>query len=234
MAAERPGDLIWMRPGHRGGGRPAQHSREEITAAAIAIADRDGLDAGSMRAVAAALGTGAASLYRYIETREDLLDLMADAAGSEYDFAAPAGDWLADLIAVGQQAREIMRRHPWLATLVITRPVLGPNGLVLLEQVLGLLSACPASLAAKLDAFAMLTAVTALFAQNESGGGPGTRRNAAYLAHVLQAGQHPRLAELLAPGPAGHAAPPGPPGEGAADRYPEIMARVLTGLLASG
>jgi AcrR family transcriptional regulator len=227
-----------MRPGHTGGGRPAQRSREEITAAAIAIADQDGLDAVSMRAVAAALGTGAASLYRYIESREDLLDLMADAAGAEYQFAEPTGDWLADLIGIGQQARLIMRRHPWLATLVIARPVLGPNGLVLLERVLGLLAPCPASVAAKLDAFAMLNAVTALFAQNESGGGPGTRRNAAYLAHAIASGQHPRLAELLAPDPAGHTAPASPAGARAPDanppdRYADIMARILTGLLTS-
>jgi AcrR family transcriptional regulator len=195
-----------------------------------------------MRAVAAALGTGAASLYRYIESREDLLDLMTDATAAEYRFAEPTGDWLADLIGIGQQARLIMRRHPWLATLVITRPVLGPNGLDLLEQVLRLLAWCPASLAAKLDAFAMLNAVTALFAQNELGGGPGAGRNAAYLAHALQAGQHPRLAELLAADAAGHGAPTGPAGAvapeggtpdgGAPDRYPDIMARVLTGLLA--
>jgi AcrR family transcriptional regulator len=237
MTAERSGDSIWMRPGHTGGGRPAQRSREEITAAAMSIADRDGLDAVSMRAVAAALGTGAASLYRYIESREDLLDLMTDAAGAEYRFAEPTGDWLADLIGIGQQARLIMRRHSWLATLVITRPVLGPNGLALLERVLGLLAPCPASLAAKLDAFAMLSAVTALFAQNEWGGGPGTGRNAAYLAHALQAGQYPRLAELLAAGPAAHnppssAAGAGLPDQATPDRYPDIMARVLTGLLA--
>ena len=257
MTAERSGDVIWMRPGHTGGGRPAQRSREEITEAAMAIADRDGLDAVSMRAVAAALGTGAASLYRYIESREDLLDLMTDAAGAEYQFAEPTGDWLADLIGIGQQARLIMRRHPWLATLVISRPVLGPNGLDLLERVLGLLASCPASLAAKVDAFAMLTAVTALFVQNESGGGPGTGRNAAYLAHALRAGQHPRLAALLAVDPAGRNAPTGQaeadsPDRGTQDggtshgsapdvdmqdadtpdRYPDIMGRVLTGLLA--
>jgi AcrR family transcriptional regulator len=230
MTAERSGDVIWMRPGHAGGGRPALRSREEITAAAMAIADRDGLAAVSMRAVAAALGTGAASLYRYVESREDLLDLMTDAAGGEYRFAEPTGDWLADLIGIGQQARLIMRRHPWLATLVITRPVLGPNGLDLLERVLGLLASCPASLAAKLDAFAMLNALTALFAQNESGTGPGAGRNAAHLAHALQAGEHPRLAELLAADPAAHSAPDG----GTPDRYPDIMARVLTGLLAPG
>jgi AcrR family transcriptional regulator len=243
MTAERSADVIWMRPGHTGGGRPAQRSRAEITAAAIAIADRHGLDAVSMRGVAAALGTGAASLYRYVESRGDLLDLMADAAGAEYLFAEPTGDWLADLIGIGQQARLIMRRHPWLATLVIARPVLGPNGLALLERALRLLAPCSASLAAKLDAFAMLNAVTALFAQNESGGGPGTERNAAYLAYALQAGQHPRLAELLVADPAGPAAPASPAGAGGPgkdtpdgntpDRYADIMARILTGLLAS-
>jgi AcrR family transcriptional regulator len=62
------GDVIWMRPGHAATGRPAQRSREEITAVAIAIADWEGLDAVSMRRVAAGLGTGAASLYRYVPT----------------------------------------------------------------------------------------------------------------------------------------------------------------------
>jgi AcrR family transcriptional regulator len=55
---------IWMRPERAGVGRPAQRSRAEITAAAVAIADREGLDAVSMRRVAAELGTGAASLDR--------------------------------------------------------------------------------------------------------------------------------------------------------------------------
>lgn len=240
MTGGRSGDVIWMRPAHRGGGRPAQRSREQITAAAIAIADAGGLDAVSMRAVAAALGTGAASLYRYVETRDDLLDLMTDAAGGGYAFGAPTGDWLADLVAVGEQARSLMGRHPWLPALVITRPVLGPNGVVLLEHVLGLLAPCPAGLAAKLDAFALLNAVTALFALNEQGGGPGTARSAAYLAHVLAGGRHPRLAELLAPAPAdlaaagGPAGPEGPEGEDAADRYSGIMTRILSGLLAGG
>src|ERR1700733_1336935 len=83
MAAAEGGDPIWMRPERAATGRPPQHSRDEITAAAIAIADREGLDAVSMRRVAAELGTGAASLYRYLDTREDLLDLMIDATGSE-------------------------------------------------------------------------------------------------------------------------------------------------------
>jgi len=185
----------------------AGHSRDEITAAAVAIADREGLDAVSMRRVAARLGTGAASLYRYLKSREDLLD-------------------------IGEQARAIMRRHPWLPPLLTTRPVLGPNGLVLLEHVMEALAPHPASSAAKLEAFGLLNAATALFVQNELADGPGRQqRNAAYLRYTLAAGHRPRLAELLAT----PSSPPGTsPPEAAshpADRYRDILARILSGLL---
>src|ERR1700678_4221564 len=117
MAAERPGEVIWMRAPGAAVGRPAQHSRAEITAVALGLADREGLDAVSMRRVAAELGTGAASLYRYVETRDELLDLMTDASGAEYDLQAPPGNWLAGLLALGEQCRSVLRRHPWLAAL---------------------------------------------------------------------------------------------------------------------
>jgi len=233
MAAGGGGGVIWMRPERAAAGRPAGHSRDEITAAAVAIADREGLDAVSMRRVAADLGTGAASLYRYLQTRDDLLDLMIDAAGAEYAFTAPTGDWLTDLLDIGEQARAIMRRHPWLPPLLITRPVLGPSGLVLLEQFLEALASHPAIIPAKLEAFALFNAATALFVQNELAGGPARQeRNAAYLHHALAAGDHPRLAELLG-------APPSPAPislreatTGPAYRYRDILARILSGLLA--
>jgi AcrR family transcriptional regulator len=221
------GGSIWLRPPRATAGRPPQHTRAEITAAAVAIADRDGLAAVSMRRVAADLGTGAASLYRYLDTREDLLDLMTDATGAGYALPAPSGDWLADLTVVGQQARGIMRRHPWLPALVITRPALGPHGIALLEHVLSVLAGHPAPLAAKLEAFAMLNTITAVFVQHElAGGSAAQQRNQAYLQHVLAAGDHPRLAQLLGAAGAG----PARPAE-AADPYPGILARVLTGLL---
>jgi AcrR family transcriptional regulator len=232
MTPEGAGDVIWMRPEHAATGRPAKRSREEITAAAVTIADREGLDAVSMRRVAAALGTGAASLYRYVETRADLLDLMIDSTASEYVFTTPTGDWLADLLGIGEQARVIMRRHPWLPSLLITRSTLGPSGLVLLEHVLEALAPHPAGHAAKLEAFAILNAVTALFVHNElTGGSARQQRNAAYLHHALAAGRRPRLAELLAPASPAQAGPP----EAApdpAERYRDILARILSGLLA--
>jgi AcrR family transcriptional regulator len=233
MVAGGGGGVIWMRPERAAAGRPAGRSRDEITAAAIAIADREGLDAVSMRRVAADLGTGAASLYRYLQTREDLLDLMVDATGAEYAFTAPTGDWLTDLLDIGEQARAIMRHHPWLPPLLTTRPVLGPNGLVLLEHVLETLASHPASTAAKLEAFALLTAATALFVQNELAGGPAQQQhNVAYLHHALAGGRHPRLAELLAAPPSPLQTGPPDPSTGPADRYRDILARILSGLLA--
>lgn len=221
----QPADApIWLRPERADTGRPARRSRAQIAAAAIEVADADGIDAVSMRRVAASLGTGAASLYRYVDTRDDLLDLMADGAGAEYDLPAPGDDWLAGLVAVGVQARAIMLRHPWLADLVLTRPALGPHGLALLEHVLGVLARHRATPSAKLEAFGMLTALTAVFVQAEtSGDATLQRRNAVFLQHAVASGEHPELARLLA------AAEPVPADP--ADRFARLLGRVLTGLL---
>jgi AcrR family transcriptional regulator len=235
MTAQEPVPSIWLRPERAQAGRPAQHTRAGITAVAVDIADREGLDAVSMRRVAAELGTGAASLYRYVRTREDLLDLMTDATGAEYEFAEPAGEWLAELVAVGEQSRAILRRHPWLPGLAITRPVIGPNGLRLVERFLSILDGHPAPLDTKMEAFALLNGITATSVLYEQAGGPDLQaRNVGYLRHALASGDHPRLAALMTaspgsgdPGVPGDRTEPGDP----ADRYPDILARLLAGLL---
>jgi AcrR family transcriptional regulator len=224
-AAERPAASIWLRPERSAVGRPAQWSRAEITQVALRVADAEGLDAVSMRHVAAELGTGAASLYRYIETREDLLDLMTDATGAEYEPTPPTGDWLADLIAFGEQARFIFRRHRWLAGLTMTRPVIGPNGTALIEHFLTLLQGHPAAIGTKMEAFGMLNGITAAFALQEQADQGLQARNLAYLGHALTSGKHPRLAAFLSP----QAQLPRP--EELAGHYPDLIGRVLTGLL---
>ena len=221
--AGRQGPVIWMRREQAPVGRPAERSRAEITAAAVELADREGLEAVSMRRVASLLGTGAASLYRYVTTRDDLLDLMTDSTASEYDPPAPSGDWQADLLVIARQARDIMRRHPWLPGMVISHPVLGPHGIDLLEHVLRVLADNPAEPALKLEAFALLSGLTALFVQNEmAAADTSAQRQSAYLRHVAAAGTHPGIAALLAASP-----PEGSPH----DRFDAVFARVLTGLL---
>ncbi|HEY5843670.1 MAG TPA: TetR/AcrR family transcriptional regulator, partial [Mycobacterium sp.] len=88
-------DSIWTRPDRGTRGPRPEHSRTEIAAAAIVLADSGGLDAATMRAVAGALGTTAGSLYRYLSSREDLLDLMIDAALGELRLGRKSvGGWL--------------------------------------------------------------------------------------------------------------------------------------------
>ncbi|WP_327111554.1 TetR/AcrR family transcriptional regulator [Nocardia sp. NBC_01730] len=124
---------IWMRPEElerSGPGRRPGYSRAKIIEAAVKVADVEGLDAATMRRIAVELGTGAMSLYRYVTSRDDLVDLMIDAALGEIDLPArPSGDWRSDLSLVAEETRAVGLRHPWQITLANRRPTLGPNSL---------------------------------------------------------------------------------------------------------
>ena len=119
--------LIWERlaPGTRGP-RPGL-THDQITREAMTLADAEGLGAVTIRGVAARLGVGTMSLYRYVAAKEDLLDLILDAAYAEIQTTGAAtGDWQADLRTLAQLTRGMLRSHPWAATLLATRPPLGP------------------------------------------------------------------------------------------------------------
>lgn len=75
-------EVIWARPERAGRGPKPAFSRADIAAAAVRIADAEGLDAVSMRKVAAELGCGTMSLYNYVPRKEDLHELMLDAVES--------------------------------------------------------------------------------------------------------------------------------------------------------
>ncbi|WP_242910500.1 TetR/AcrR family transcriptional regulator [Actinomadura terrae] len=131
---------IWLAPERQGRGPRPAYSRAQITEAAVRIADAEGLDAASMRRIAADLGTGAMSLYRYVPSRDGLVELMYDHVLGEQEFPArPTGDWRADLALVAQNARAMLLRHPWVLTARRARGVPGPNQLRLLEFGLGAL-----------------------------------------------------------------------------------------------
>ena len=141
-------------------------------ATAIALADADGLAAVSMRGVAAALGTSGGSLYRYLSSRDDLLDLMTDAAVGELRPYAREGDvvepaWLAEMLAVGRRQLDLYRRHPWLLD-VLERPTgIGPEGLAWFDNCLRILEPLPCAVTVKLEAIAMMTGVVSLVARSE-------------------------------------------------------------------
>ncbi|MFG3253304.1 TetR/AcrR family transcriptional regulator [Streptomyces sp. NPDC048172] len=131
---------IWMRPERATYGPTPVYSRAKITEAAVRIADAEGLEAATMRRIAADIGTGAMSLYRYVPNRENLVELMADQVMGEIDVTdMPSGDWRADLTRYADEQRAMWMRHPWIATVQRSLPSFGPNQLVLVERLMGVL-----------------------------------------------------------------------------------------------
>ena len=116
-------------------------SRAEIVGTAIAVADAEGPDAISMRRIARELGAGAMSLYWYVASKEELLDLMLDAIEAEIEVPEPSGDWRADLGAFAHRTRAALSRHMWAIEFIGTRPPSGPNDVRNLERLLSLLDA---------------------------------------------------------------------------------------------
>src|ERR1039457_7550624 len=97
LKAGRRGPSIWARPERSARGPSPEHSRAEIASAGIRLAAADGLSAVTMRSAASAIGTAPASLYRYVATRDELVELMADQVYGEYVYEPPSGRPVADL-----------------------------------------------------------------------------------------------------------------------------------------
>jgi AcrR family transcriptional regulator len=119
--------LVWERPEPPDRPVPAPLSRERIVRAAIRLADADGLAAVSLRKVAAVLDVGPMRLYGYIDTKEELLDLMVDAVHAE--IRPTGGSWREVLLSLAHTTRQAVHQHEWLADLLGGRPQLGPNKL---------------------------------------------------------------------------------------------------------
>ncbi|MCQ2000920.1 TetR/AcrR family transcriptional regulator [Arthrobacter zhaoxinii] len=92
-----------------------------IAAAAVRIADADGLDAVSMRRVAAEFGVSAMALYRHVADRSALLLLMAEAAAGDYALLPGRGlGWQETLEHLADAQWRAFTAHPWLLRIVLT------------------------------------------------------------------------------------------------------------------
>ncbi|MFF0189185.1 TetR/AcrR family transcriptional regulator C-terminal domain-containing protein [Streptomyces sp. NPDC005244] len=197
---------VWTRP------RPEPRRRapgvDQYVAAALAVADAEGLAAVSMRRVAGDLGSGTASLYRYITNRDELVDLMVDAAQGEDPLPEPTGDWRADLGAVAHGLRTTLLRHPWLAGELTGRPALGPNSLRRSESALRAGVALTPDITLASQALGtvrayVLGSVAAQLALRRAEQRTGLseeewqRSVGPYITEVLAAGEHPMLARRV-------------------------------------
>lgn len=130
----------WWRAPRATGRRTVPLSREAIIDAALAILDREGVDALTIRRLAQELGTGAASLYWHIGGKEELGELVYDRIMGEIDLPeADPARWEDQLKEVARQAYRAMLSHNDAVRLSIGRPPTGPHTLGIVEWMLALM-----------------------------------------------------------------------------------------------
>lgn len=108
---------------------------EQIVAAGVELADAEGIEALSMRKLAQKLDVGTMSLYRYVPSKTELLNLMLDTVvgPSHARMTAPEQGWREFLTTTAYEARQLYLEHPWALQANWSRPVLGPNSVADLE-----------------------------------------------------------------------------------------------------
>lgn len=158
--------LLWDGLPEREKGPRRSLTLTQIVTAAVDLADDAGADALSMRALAQKLGVGTMSLYRYIPSKTELLNLMLDSVVGptpSRDKARHQG-WRTFLTTTAQEARRMYLAHPWALQANWSRPVLGPNSLADLELFMSGVRDLPLSdrekmnLATTLDSYVLGTA----------------------------------------------------------------------------
>jgi AcrR family transcriptional regulator len=214
-------------PPRRRGPRP-RHSRADVVRAAVAIADGDGLDAVTFRAVAARLGTGVMSLYNYVPDKQALVYDMAELVSAEVDLPQPSGDWRADMHLVAGEQRALAYRHPWLIAAVSHLQPLGPATLALLEFALGALEPTGLSARDRLELIALVNGFVLNMVHTELTGraaAPGHQaRQFAMLPELLATGRYPRFAAVIAEGGE-------PETFDAAAHFDRLLDKILDGLV---
>jgi AcrR family transcriptional regulator len=114
-------------------------SRERVLRAAIDLADRDGIEALSMRKLGQELGVDAMAMYRHVRSKDDMLDGVVDAIVGDIDRPLADEDWKASLREQAMAARRVMLRHPWARRVLEERGTSGPAALAHIEAVLATL-----------------------------------------------------------------------------------------------
>jgi AcrR family transcriptional regulator len=200
-----------------------------VVRAAVALADAEGLDAVTIRAVARRLGTGVMSLYSYVPDKQTLVYDMVEEVSGELSLPEPGGDWRADMHVLAGAQRALLRRHPWLIEATSHLQPLGPGTLAVLEFALGALEPTGLPAAARLEAFAMVNGfvVSLVRTGRASQAAPDPAQAAAQVARLgelLATGRYPRFAAALAQG--------GPPATDLDSQFGRLLDRILDGLVS--
>jgi AcrR family transcriptional regulator len=206
-------DTVWARDEQSTSG-PQPLSRETIVAAAIEIADAEGLEAVSIRRLATKLDARPMSLYSHIGRKGDLIELMIDEVmgGAILPDGPPTDDWREGLRQIAQRTRESTRAHPWMIAAAFRGTLLGPNMLRHIDQSLAAVSELPLSPERKRAVLLAVDTYTLGFVRwevmspkGEDDGpcvgpgepGPSVEEIHSYLAAQAASGDYPHLAEIV-------------------------------------
>lgn len=185
------------------GERRARLDRERVLRAAVALADRGGLAALTIRSLADDLGVKPMSLYYYVRNKEEILDGIVDIVFGEFELPKVGGDWRSELTTRARSAREVLKRHPWAIPLLESRTSPGAATLRHHDAVLGVLRAEGFSAAATAHAYALLDAFVYGHAIQEASlpfeGPEGPAEVAPEVMESMSvAGDFPHLSEMMA------------------------------------
>jgi AcrR family transcriptional regulator len=206
---EKP-SLIWTRLEKPARGQQPSLSREHIIRAAMELADAEGIEALSMRRIAAQIGVGTMSLYWHIARKQDLFDLLFDAALGEMQLAEyPSGNWRADLWHLAFEMHTVLLRHSWLGALFDSQPPYGPNGLRIVEHCLAAIDGLGLEGATMVMVLETLTRYVIGVASSKMADETARRRSGVseeawqavlspYLQQAIATGHYPTFARVLA------------------------------------
>ena len=131
-------------------------NRERVIGAAVALADRDGLDALTMRQLGSELGVEAMSLYKHVANKDEILDAMVDSVISEIALPTEDAGWKDAMRDRATSARKVFTQHPWALGLMESRRPEGPAVLQYLDRILGSLRSAGFSIDDSVHAFFLL------------------------------------------------------------------------------
>lgn len=147
---------------------PHKLTPDSVVGAALAVADKQGIEGLTMRGLAGELGVGAMSLYHHFSGKEALLDAMVDRVYGEIQLPAATGDWREELRRRSVSVRSVLRRHPWALPLMESRRAPGPATLAYHDANIACLRAAGFAPSHVAHAYAVLDAFVYGFVLQES------------------------------------------------------------------
>jgi AcrR family transcriptional regulator len=172
-------------------------TRQKIAAVALAIADREGFEAVSMRRVARELKAGTMSLYYYVKTKDDLIAVMDDALMGEALLPSLPKGWQRAILAIAKRTHAIFIRHPWSLVAMLSAPP-GVNAMHHMEQCLEALAETSMTDKQKLTLLAMVDDFVFGHALREAASDAAI--DIKFATAQLATGAFPRLAEMFRSG----------------------------------